>query len=77
MINKINTALLIFCLAGVIWINYYQQIYLPSKIKKCNDISVSLEKIRHKFDNGGVDDFQVTNLDVASYIKNLVSCITN
>lgn len=73
MNNKTIIGLLVLCLAGIGYVIYYQQISLPNKLKKCNDIAVVFEKARHY----PVDDLQVTNQDIASYMKNVVNCLAD
>lgn len=62
--------LVAFCLIGIIYIVYHQTIYIPAKIKRCNDIAVAFEKARH----APIDDLQITNQDIASYMKNFANC---
>lgn len=73
MKNNIVTGLLVLCLIGIVYIIYYQQVTFPNKLKRCNDIAVSFEKARHY----PVDDLQVTNQDISSYMKNVANCLAN
>jgi hypothetical protein len=72
MNNGIIISLLIFCLLGIGYIIYSQQIAFPKKMEKCNEIAMGLEKARH----APVDDGLVTNQDLSGYMKNIVSCLS-
>jgi hypothetical protein len=71
--NKIIIGLLILCLAGIGYVIYYQQAVFPNKLKKCNDIAVEFERMRH----APVDDLEVTNQDITGYMKNMVNCLAD
>jgi len=72
---KINFSLIfsILSLVGVIFLGYYQLLYIPNKLQKCHDFSVNMEKARHY----PVDDGTVTNQDISGYMKNMISCIAD
>ena len=69
---KLQISLLSFCLLGVAFLVYYQMVFIPEKLERCNTIAINLEKERHS----PADDLQVTNQDIASYMKNIVACFT-
>lgn len=60
-------------LLGVGYLIYHQTVVVPSKLKKCHEIAVSLERMRHV----SSDDLNVTNQDVSGYVKNMVSCFSD
>jgi len=61
------------CLLGLLYVIYYLQFSIPSKLQKCNSIAITLEKTRHY----PVDDLTVTNQDISSYMKNMINCLTD
>ena len=73
MNNKSLKVLLALCLIGISYLVWSQVFYTPSKMKKCNDIAIVFEKARHF----PVDDLQVTNQDISSYMKNFINCFSD
>ena len=73
MENKTIKLLLLLSVAGIGYLIWYQNFHVPSKMKKCNDIAVMFEKAQHY----PIDDLQVTNQDISSYMKNFVNCFVN
>jgi hypothetical protein len=72
-IEKINSLLLTLCLIGIFYLVYYQNIYFPKKLQNCYDVAIGLERARHQPN----DDLQITNTDIAGYMKNLTSCLSD
>lgn len=72
---KNNSALILSALSllVVVLLAYYQVIYIPQKLEGCHAIAVGFEKARHY----PVDDLEVTNQDISSYMKNVVSCMVD
>lgn len=73
MKNNIIIILLVICLFGIGYVIYYQQLYIPKKISKCQDIAIRFEKLRHPSSN----DLTVTNEDILLFMKNMSSCFTD
>lgn len=69
MQNKITITLLSFCLLLLVYITYYQTMYIPARLSMCHDTAVELEKLRHPS-----GDLEVTNSDLAQYNKNMLTC---
>ncbi len=72
MKNNIAIILSIISLLGIIYLAYYQYVFVPNRLQKCHEIAVGFEKSRH----APVDDLNVTNQDISSYMKNMVSCFS-
>jgi len=68
-IEKINFILLISCIILLAYIAFYLPSAKNSRLKKCFDIAVSLERGRHS-----ADDLTVTNQDISSFQKNVIAC---
>lgn len=73
MKNNISIILSIVSIIGLGYLVYYQNIYIPNKLKECNEIAVNFEKIRHS----SPGDLTVTNQDITGYMKNMVSCFSD
>jgi hypothetical protein len=73
MKNNVAITISIISLLGIIYLTYYQTVTTPNKLQKCHEIAVGIEKTRH----APVDDLNVTNRDVSSYMKNMVSCFSD
>ena len=73
MPNRIIISLLVLCTLGIGYEIYHDKIEVPNAIDKCNQIAIEFEKIRHP-DFG---DFEVTNLDITAYFKNITACLSD
>lgn len=51
----------LLCLLGIFYIIFYQHVFIRTKLQKCHDIAVNIEKARHY----PVDDLTVTNQDIS------------
>lgn len=71
--NNITNGLLVLCLIGIIYLVYYENVYFPKKLQGCYDVVIGLERARHYPD----DDLQITNTDIAGFMKNLTSCLAD
>ena len=69
--DNLSLAISIICLVGVIYLIFYDQVLLPKKLGECNDTAISLEKMRHPY-----NDTDVTNEDITKYMKNMISCFS-
>jgi hypothetical protein len=67
--NKLTNILLGLCLLGILYIIYYQRVYIPNTLDSCKEIAIGFERARNP-------SLEVTNQDISSYMKNLVSCLT-
>lgn len=72
-IEKINLLLLGVIIIGLIYIAFYQPIQQEQKIKKCFDVAIKFEELRH----GSSTYDNITNQDILSFQKNILSCITD
>lgn len=73
MKNNLAIILSTISLLGIIYITYHQNVVVPNKLQKCHEIAIGFEKARH----APVDDLNVTNQDISSYMKNMVSCFSD
>lgn len=73
MKNNLAFVLSVVSLIGILYVAYYQQVYMPRKIKRCFDVAVALERARH----APVDDLEVTNQDISSFMKNTLACVVD
>lgn len=69
--EKINLALLVLIVIGLVYVAFYQPYQQKIKMKRCFDVAVMLEKARHY----PVDDLEVTNQDISSFQKNVFACM--
>jgi hypothetical protein len=71
MEKKISVALLSLCLLGISYLIYWQRVGFPAKLERCGAVASGFERARH----APKDDGEVTDQDVSSYMKNVLSCL--
>lgn len=72
-IEKMNLVLLLLVVVGLIYVAFYQPYQQKAKMKRCFDVAVMFEKARHY----PVDDLTVTNQDISSFQKNVLTCMAD
>jgi len=70
-IENINFVILLVVVIGLTYVAFYQPYQQRLKIKRCFDVAVAFEKIRHY----PVDDLTITNQDISNFQKNILSCM--
>lgn len=67
--------LLIFCLSGISYVIWLQRFAYPAELQECFKIATMLEQNRH--DINPAMGVEITQFDIAQYMKNMDSCLAN